>query len=102
MSKAYISATLRRLVCERAKYACEYCLIPEVAVFVSHEIDHVIAEKHGGTTDEQNLALACLICNKHKGSDIASIDPMSGEIFRLDLLQKGRKRVKRRKAQKPI
>jgi hypothetical protein len=83
MSKTYISAALRRLVYERAHYACEYCLMPEVAVLISHEVDHVIAEKHGGETDESNLALACTICNKYKGSDLASIDPLNGEIVRL-------------------
>jgi hypothetical protein len=83
MSKTYVSAALRRMVYERACDACEYCLVPEIASFVSHEVDHVIAEKHGGQTDEGNLALACTICNKHKGSDLASIDPMSGEIVRL-------------------
>jgi HNH endonuclease len=83
MSKTYVFATLRRLVYDRACEACEYCLVPEIAVLVSHEVDHVIAEKHGGQTDESNLALACTICNKHKGSDLASIDPISGEIVRL-------------------
>jgi len=43
----------------------------------------VIAEKHGGKTDESNLALACTICNKYKGSDLASIDSISGKIVRL-------------------
>lgn len=83
MSKAYVSAALRRLVCERANHACEYCLMPEIAVLVSHEIDHVIAQKHGGQTGRDNLALACTICNKYKGSDLASLDPSSGEIIRL-------------------
>jgi hypothetical protein len=83
MSKSYISAALRRLVYDRANSACEYCLVPEVAVLISHEVDHVIAEKHGGQTDESNLALACTICNKYKGSDLASIDPLNGEIVRL-------------------
>lgn len=68
---------------DRASNACEYCLIPEVAVLTPLEIDHVIAEKHGGKTTEDNLALACSICNKHKGSDLASIDPKNGEIVRL-------------------
>lgn len=31
MSKTYISAALRRLVRDQANYACEYCLIPEMA-----------------------------------------------------------------------
>ena len=83
MSKAYVSAALRRLVCDRADFACEYCLMPEISVLVPHEIDHIIAEKHGGQTNENNLALACTICNKYKGSDLASIDPMNGEIVRL-------------------
>jgi hypothetical protein len=83
MSKTYISATLRRLVYDRAKGACEYCWVPEIAVLVSHEVDHVIAEKHGGQTDGHNLALACTICNKRKGSDLASIDPITGDIVRL-------------------
>ncbi|MEB3295673.1 MAG: HNH endonuclease [Synechococcales bacterium] len=83
MSKSYISATLRRQVYDRANACCEYCLMPEFAVLVSHEVDHVIAEKHGGQTELENLALACTSCNKHKGSDLASIDPLDGEIIRL-------------------
>ncbi|MDY6937014.1 MAG: HNH endonuclease signature motif containing protein [Cyanobacteriota bacterium] len=71
------------MVGDRANWACEYCLIPEIAVLVSHEIDHAIAQKHGGRTDKENLALACTICNKYKGSDIASVDPVNGEIVRL-------------------
>ncbi len=47
------------------------------------EVDHVISEKHGGTTVGDNLALACLPCNRRKGSDIASIDPVTGTLTRL-------------------
>jgi flavin reductase (DIM6/NTAB) family NADH-FMN oxidoreductase RutF len=75
MSKTYISKALRQLVRERALYCCEYCLIPESAVLIAHEVDHVIAEKHGGLTEEDNLALSCTICNKYKGSDVASVAP---------------------------
>jgi hypothetical protein len=83
MSKTYISTALRRLVYDRANGACEYCLMPESAGFVAHEVDHMIAEKHGGPTTAANLALACTICNKAKGSDVASIDPVDGEVVRL-------------------
>lgn len=31
----------------------------------------------------ENLALSCLPCNRHKGSDLTSIDPQTGEITRL-------------------
>lgn len=80
MSKTYIPAQLRRSVAERANSCCEYCLRPEVFSFNSHEIDHVIAEKHGGQTTIDNLAIACKICNTYKGSDIASIDSETDEI----------------------
>jgi HNH endonuclease len=83
MSVTYISATLRNLVYERAKGCCEYCQIPDEVSFAKHQIDHIIAEKHGGLTREENLALSCTICNKHKGSDIASIDNETGEIVLL-------------------
>lgn len=85
MSTSYISNALRRLVFDRADCRCEYCLLPEIAAFLSHEVDHVIAEKHEGKTDAENLALACSVCNKQKGSDIASVDPTTGEIVRLYL-----------------
>lgn len=73
----YISAALRRLVEERANYRCEYCLLPASVAFFPHEVDHVIAEKHGGATDADNLALACWRCNRHKGSDLGSFDPQT-------------------------
>lgn len=80
MSRSYMSASLRRLVYERANGCCEYCQIPESATFTPHEVDHIIAEKHGGNTVESNLALSCTLCNKYKGSDIASIDPLTGHV----------------------
>jgi HNH endonuclease len=83
MSKTYISIALRRQVYERAKGYCEYCLISDVATFAPHEIDHIISEKHDGRTEVENLALSCMLCNKYKGSDIASIDPETEEIVPL-------------------
>jgi hypothetical protein len=76
----YVPAPLRRQVRERAGAACEYCLIPEAMALVSHEVDHIVAQKHGGATDADNLALSCTLCNKHKGSDLASIDPETGAL----------------------
>jgi HNH endonuclease len=77
---SYIPSTLRKLVYERANGCCEYCLFPEAFSLAPHEIDHIIAEKHGGLTEATNLALSCVLCNKHKGSDIASIDPETGNL----------------------
>jgi hypothetical protein len=49
-------------------------------VFLTFEVEHIIAEKHGGDTVFDNLALACPFCNRAKGCDIASIDPLSGTL----------------------
>lgn len=83
MTSARISPTLRREVRERAKGCCEYCLLPEEQAFFPHEPDHITATKHGGQSTAENLAFACFDCNRFKGSDIASIDPASGELTRL-------------------
>jgi HNH endonuclease len=71
----YVSVALRKLVIQRAKSCCEYCLYPQAASLFSLEIEHIIAEKHRGQTTVDNLALACPNCNRLKGSDITSINP---------------------------
>jgi hypothetical protein len=73
MSVTYIAADLRRLVVARAEALCEYCLIAEQDTFYGCEADHIISEKHGGSTDADNLANACVYCNQAKGSDVGSI-----------------------------
>jgi hypothetical protein len=77
-----ISASLRRLVVSRAAHLCEYCLIHEDDTFFGCEVDHIISRKHGGATQEDNLAYACLFCNRNKGSDISSRIPETGELIR--------------------
>jgi len=79
----YISESLRKLVYERANGRCEYCLLNTRYAYFPYEIDHIIAEKHGGKTAEDNLCLSCFECNRHKGSDIASYDQTSEEVVRL-------------------
>lgn len=74
---------LARCVRERAGRCCEYCHIPEFALPLPFQVDHIIAEQHGGTTVAENLALACPHCNRYKGPNIAGLDPESGELSRL-------------------
>ncbi|MDM9383490.1 HNH endonuclease signature motif containing protein [Chlorogloeopsis sp. ULAP01] len=83
MSSNSISTELRKLVINRASGRCEYCLIHSCFSIYTHEVDHIIAVKHGSETVEENLALSCLSCNRHKGSDFATIDAATGEIVPL-------------------
>ena len=77
---SHIGDRVREEVRARAGRRCEYCLAPEDLAFAKHHVDHAIAEKHGGQTVLENLALCCAICNRRKGSDLASVDPVSGEL----------------------
>ena len=48
-----------------------------------HQVDHIAGRKHGGLSSPDNLAFACILCNRYKGNDIASIAPQTGEIVPL-------------------
>jgi hypothetical protein len=75
-----LAPTLRIEIRRLAAGRCEYCLFPEAAALVKHEVDHIIARKHGGQATLDNLAFCRVLCNKHKGSDITSIDPLTGRV----------------------
>ncbi|MEH1929636.1 HNH endonuclease [Nostoc sp.] len=83
MTSNSISVELRRLVTQIASARCEYCRIHQNFSIYTHEVDHIIAVKHGGETTADNLALSCLSCNRHKGSDFATIDQLTQEIVPL-------------------
>ena len=70
----------RRLVREvwaRANHLCEYCQLSQQQDLIAFQIDHIIAECHGGAGSTDNLALACFLDNSYKGTNLAGIDPVS-------------------------
>ena len=79
----YIPESLRQQVRERAQGVCEYCLLHERYALKTHEVDHIRAEKHGGLTVAENLCLSCFECNRQKGSDLSSVDPVTDEVVPL-------------------
>ncbi|MFM2166595.1 MAG: HNH endonuclease [Prosthecobacter sp.] len=81
MSSSWIAPELRLLVQQRASGLCEYCLLHERSSDFSFHVDHVIAEKHDGPTEDHNLCHACPECNRAKGSDIATV--LNGRLTRL-------------------
>jgi hypothetical protein len=46
MTSAKIPADLYRLVIDRAQGRCEYCLLHQSFSIYTHEVDHIIAQKH--------------------------------------------------------
>lgn len=75
-----VTDNLRQIVEKRADYCCEYCLFPQSIALHKHEVDHIIPVQHGGETEENNLALSCMRCNRYKGPNIGSFDPETGEL----------------------
>lgn len=65
---------------QRAAGRCEYCHLPQAFAVARFQVDHIIAEKHGGLTDFENLAWACLSCNMHKGPNVAGVDPVTDSV----------------------
>jgi hypothetical protein len=78
-----ITIQLRQFVIERAAYRCEYCLMPQTMAFHKHEPDHIIPRQHGGETEGGNLALACMRCNRYKGTNVGSFDPITKALVTL-------------------
>ena len=75
---------VKALVRERAADRCEYCQLPQSdSPLAMLQVEHIRPKKHGGTDDPNNLALACVDCNLHKGSNLTGIDPQTGDITQL-------------------
>jgi hypothetical protein len=47
------------------------------------QIDHIVPVAKGGSDDEDNLCLACELCNQHKWIKTNGIDPQSGKYVAL-------------------
>jgi hypothetical protein len=80
-----MDAAIRNLVWQRAGERCEYCRLPQESVDVTFHVDHITAKQHiDEIVDDPNLlALACNRCNLHKGTNLSSIDPDSGDLVSL-------------------
>ena len=74
---ARVPSRLRRQVAERARHLCEYCQTQRKIV-VTMQIDHIIPQAAGGTTDLDNLCFACIGCNSHKLDFQVGLDSVTG------------------------
>jgi len=75
---------IRVQVRERAGNVCEYChLRQEDSPLAVLHIEHIVPKVHGGSDDLSNLALACIDCNLHKGTNLTGIDPDTNVVTEL-------------------
>jgi 5-methylcytosine-specific restriction endonuclease McrA len=73
----------KQRVRDRAGNCCEYCRVSQASRLTRFQIDHIIAIAHGGSDENDNLCLSCYPCNAFKGTNIAAIDPQTGNATRL-------------------
>lgn len=79
MSGVYIPELLRKKVAEEAGYRCGYCLTSQEFTAMPMHIEHIIPLASGGETIEDNLWLACPLCNGHKATKRNNPDPDTQE-----------------------
>ena len=77
------SQELRERVRKTASDRCGYCLCRQEYVPGVLEIDHIVPKATGGTDEEENLWLACRMCNHAKGVQTHGIDPQSRNRVRI-------------------
>jgi hypothetical protein len=80
MSRERISRSKRARVEKASRYRCGYCFTSQHIIGPFLEIDHIIPESQGGTSVEENLILACPMCNSHKSDRVEALDPFSQEM----------------------
>jgi len=78
-----ISEELKGRIREAAGDRCGYCLSSQKYILGPLEIDHIIPQAAGGSDEEENLWLACRMCNNYKKAQTHTKDPITGQIIRL-------------------
>ena len=78
-----IPRALRLRIERAARYRCGYCHTQSAAIGMPLEIDHLIPLSLGGTSEEENLWLACPQCNRYKAAQVEAVDPEIGQMVAL-------------------
>ncbi|MEO1403306.1 MAG: HNH endonuclease signature motif containing protein [Cyanobacteria bacterium J06635_1] len=78
-----ISKEVRERVRAQANNQCGYCRSLQKYILGILEIEHIIPKAIGGTDDEENLWLACRLCNAYKGIQTQAEDPVTNQIIEL-------------------
>lgn len=83
MKRNALSRDLRARVADAALHRCGYCQTQEVVVGMPMEIEHIVPVAAGGTSEEDNLWLACPRCNLYKADHRRALDPRTEELVPL-------------------
>jgi hypothetical protein len=76
---AVIPSTIRQHIAAAALQRCGYCQTQELVIGMPLEIEHIIPEALGGSSEIENLWLACPRCNRYKGVQTHGVDVETGK-----------------------
>jgi hypothetical protein len=79
MSRPHLPNAVRQRIFVEAHFRCGYCHAQQDVIGMQLHIEHIIPISVGGSSELENLWLACSECNNHKGSQTHREDPVSGE-----------------------
>lgn len=71
------SKSVKEKIEKRANKLCEYCLCPAEFSSNPFSIEHIFPLSKGGSSDLENLALACQGCNNYKSTKVNAFDAIS-------------------------
>lgn len=72
-----LPGAMRREIVRRAGNRCEYCQLSQAGQEAAFHIDHIDPVASGGSSEPENLALACVSCSLRKGAKRKALDPSS-------------------------
>jgi HNH endonuclease len=75
--KVYFSEQIKANVRKTSRFRCGYCLIQQQYSPIVFQFDHYIPSSKGGTSDENNLWLACGNCNNAKSDITEAFDSVT-------------------------
>ncbi|MBD2593046.1 HNH endonuclease [Nostoc spongiaeforme FACHB-130] len=78
-----IPEAVRVRIRTQANNQCGYCRSLQKYVLGILEIEHIVPKAAGGTDDEENLWLACRLCNSYKGIQTYAKDPITNSKVKL-------------------
>jgi hypothetical protein len=79
MASGYVPEKTKAKVRIAFRGRCSYCLASQEYVYGIFEIEHILPVFLGGTNEEENLCIACRLCNSYKGIQTVGIDPFTHE-----------------------
>lgn len=80
MTRPYLSTELRRQISQDANHRCGYCLCDEALTGTPMTVDYIVPLAVGGSSERDNLWLACRACNEFKHARTDAEDPDTGEL----------------------